>query len=204
MVKAGDQVTWGLLSAAMLAVTDAYQSPKLAESQLLQWLLASQLRWRSSLLKGRKRDSDPGEGSAEFWNGGPSVRLRVRWQESWARRTTRAPGRLVVRPVVHPGGRAARAVPFSDYAFYRIEVAQQDLARLLPNTRIEAPARTPPAEKLMKPIVWLNKARNKEHPQQRGEDIAAYAHRLHGLIQTAPVTRQWKETTLRRRLYDAK
>jgi hypothetical protein len=53
----------------------------------------------------------------------------------------------------------------------------------------------------MEPKVWLAEV-FKEHPQWQNEKPAAYARRLHALMQTADVTQVWSFSSLRRRLYD--
>jgi hypothetical protein len=60
----------------------------------------------------------------------------------------------------------------------------------------------PPAErKLMGPADWFRNA-IKDHPKQPNERASGYATRLLGLMKTAPVTKQWTQKTLYRRLYD--
>ena len=71
-----------------------------------------------------------------------------------------------------------------------------------PREREEALRQTKPAErKLMEPKAWLAEVR-KEYPQQQNERPAAYARRLHALMQKANVTKLWSSETLLRRLYD--
>jgi hypothetical protein len=62
----------------------------------------------------------------------------------------------------------------------------------------------PPAEReLMAPAAWFHSA-IKEHPKQPSETASGYAARLLGLMKAAPVTKQWTQKTLYRRLYDNK
>jgi hypothetical protein len=56
----------------------------------------------------------------------------------------------------------------------------------------------PPAE--LGPADWFRGA-IKAHPRRPNERVSDYATRLLGLMKTAPVTRQWKYTTMYRRLY---
>jgi hypothetical protein len=63
-------------------------------------------------------------------------------------------------------------------------------------------ASLPPAErKLIGPADWFRNA-IKDHPKQPNERASDYAARLFGLMKTAPVTKQWTQKTLYRRLYD--
>ena len=78
------------------------------------------------------------------------------------------------------------------------KVSRQHLATLLPIKSGEPP---PSALALIDTQVWLNGA-IKDHRKWRGERKAAYAHRLHALMLTAPVTKQWKQGTVLRRLFD--
>jgi hypothetical protein len=133
VVEAGDQTTttWILLAEAVRLVATAYgYSLKLAENDLVRWLREGKVRWRGEL-RGRKRDVDPGEGSADFWKagprGGPYVEMRGPLSESrWHRKTLASDAYRFVRL----GERVRRPGPLSDYAFFRIEVAQEDLAKL--------------------------------------------------------------------------
>ena len=47
---------------------------------------------------------------------------------------------------------------------------------------------------------WFATAR-RENPKRKNESVDAWAKRLHGLMQGAPVTKLWSEGTCRRRLY---
>lgn len=67
------------------------------------------------------------------------------------------------------------------------------------------PAEPPPQEAppVVAPIAtkdWFAAAR-KDHPKRKGESGDAWAKRLHGLMQGAPVTKLWSKGTCRRRLY---
>jgi len=67
------------------------------------------------------------------------------------------------------------------------------------------PAEPPPQEAppVVAPIAtkdWFATAR-RENPKRKGESADAWAKRLHGLMQTASVTKLWSEGTCRRRLY---
>ena len=131
MARAAAEPKWILLSEATARVENFYQSRELAERRLRQWLLAGKLRWRSECLEGSKQSCDPDSGAPEFWRypgsddpevwhyetttfnfGGrtPTISITpsmvITWEESWARRR--------------------------GYTFYRIEVAANDLAKLLP------------------------------------------------------------------------
>jgi hypothetical protein len=136
MAKAADQnITWILLAEAIRLVAATYgYSPKQAEADLVRWLRDG-LRWRGEL-RGQKQDVDPGEGSADFWKGGPKggpyVKFRGPLSESRLHRKTLAsdPYRFV-----RLGERVRRPGPLSDYAFFRIEVPQEDLAKLLHQPR---------------------------------------------------------------------
>jgi hypothetical protein len=125
MAKAsGKSITWVLLSEAKARAINAYQSHEPAERRLREWLAAGKLRWRSEHPEGSKREFDPGSGDPKFWveppltfpPPGPVLILQTRsliinWDESWVRR---------------------RWGWASSYTFYRIEVAEEDLAKLLP------------------------------------------------------------------------
>lgn len=127
MAKKADRksITWVMLSEAKARADSVYQSRDLVERRLRSWLLDRKLRWRSADLEGLKRDCDPGSGDSEFWRepvlappatGDPVVffnwrNLIITWDKSCARR---------------------RISSTSSYTFYRIEVAEDDLAKLLP------------------------------------------------------------------------
>jgi hypothetical protein len=143
---AAQTITWILLAKAVRLVAAAYgYSLKLAEADLMRWLGKGRIRWRGEL-RGRKRDTDPGEGSAEFWKagprGGPDVEMRGPLSESRMHRKTLASDAY---RFVRLGERVRRPVPLSDYAFFRIEVAQEDLAELakLPAAPAETAVPTP-------------------------------------------------------------
>jgi hypothetical protein len=57
-----------------------------------------------------------------------------------------------------------------------------------------------PAQPLIKPAAWFRNAID-NYPQQLGEGPSDYARRLLEIMKTAPVTKQWKFTAMRRRLY---
>ena len=128
---AAKPITWILLSEAKARVDKLYQSREFAERRLRQWLLAGKLPWRSEYFEGSKLNSDPGSGDPEFWRypgssdpeawndrtatfnfGGrtPTISIRpnmvITWEESCARR--------------------------GSYSFYRIEVSEDDLTKLMP------------------------------------------------------------------------
>jgi hypothetical protein len=118
MAKAADEntISWILLRDARCLVTQTYQASGLAERFLIHWIAAGEVRWRCLGMEGRKQESDPGLGDREFWretaSSGPGVHvivLRVNWPESSARRNGM-------------GG----------YTAYRIELALEDIAKLLP------------------------------------------------------------------------
>ena len=123
MAKAnGKPITWILLSEAKARVASFYQSPEIAEQRLTQWLLAGKLRWRSECLDGSKQNHDPGSGDPDFWrwptynptasNPGVTLPFLITWEQSKAWRDS-CDGQHV-------------------YTFYRIEVAEDDLAKLMP------------------------------------------------------------------------
>jgi hypothetical protein len=143
VAQAGNKtITWILLAEAARLIASAYgYSLKRAEQDLVQWLGDSQnpIRWKGEL-RGWKLDSDPGEGSAEFWQGGPGVQLKGPLSENMARRTT---GAFMGRHVVRPGGRLLRPRPASNYGFDRIQVAREDVIARLPTDDLAEPvART--------------------------------------------------------------
>jgi hypothetical protein len=111
--------TWMLLGEVVRLVTGAYGgSRKHAEADLMRGLGGRQIRWRG-LLRGRKLDLDPGAGSAEFFQGGPSAMLRGPLSESRARRTTVPRARVIIRSAYLDGEQPAKAAyptPASDYA----------------------------------------------------------------------------------------
>jgi hypothetical protein len=86
-----------------------------------------------------------------------------------------------------------------------IKVSREHLLALLPEEprkREESLRQTKsPERELLAPKDWLAKIR-KEHPQWQNESHIDYTRRLHNFMEVAPVTRQWTEKTLYRRLYD--
>lgn len=124
--KAGGKPTTSiLLSEAMARAVSAYQKRDFAERQLWKWLSAGELHWHSECLEGSKRNCDPGSGDPKFWHepvlappapGDPVVFFNLRnliitWDKSCAQRLISST---------------------SSYTFYRIEVAEDDLTKLLP------------------------------------------------------------------------
>ena len=144
MAKAGGKTTtWILLSEAKARADSAFQDRKFAERRLTEWLVADKLRWRSEYLDGSKRDCDPGSGDPKFWveppltfpPPGPVLIIQTRtliktWDESWVRR---------------------RWAWADSYTFRRIEVVEEDLAKLLPAGSTRARAK----KDAMEPKDWL-------------------------------------------------
>jgi hypothetical protein len=102
--------------------------------------------------------------------------------------------------------------PRTNLCGYRdVQVRSAALVRAFPDEESEeasavsaivGKAGLPPAErKLIAPADWYRNA-IKTHPKQPNERFSDYAARLVGLMEAAPVTRQWKYTTMYRRLYD--
>jgi hypothetical protein len=201
MAKAGDTSTtivWIWLREALELAVRALGSVALAKEQLIEWLAAGKLPW--SCMKWNGLDAEDiakaeqllregpiihilpsaayHEGDPKFWR----VRLQIDWEDNAA-----------CEPVT--GG--ARALG--------IKVSRKHFLLLLPEEsreRDEALQQTEPAERnSMPPKVWLAKVR-KEHPQRQNESHIDYTRRLHNLMKAAPVTRQWTEATLYRRLYE--
>jgi hypothetical protein len=95
--------------------------------------------------------------------------------------------------------------PLGLVRWHRI-VAELDVADIAAAARAtlaqrQAAAAPPPEPLLIDPQVWFDQAL-KDHPRQQHERKSAYARRLQKLMLEAPVARQWKWTTIRRRLYD--
>lgn len=114
MTKADSETTtWILLRDGKALVTEIYQASQLAERLLRQWLADGQVRWRGSFTEGRKRRAYPDIGEPAFWMemepGSNQILLHVNWSESWTRR----------------GGIGGCTV-------YRIEVAREDVIKMLP------------------------------------------------------------------------
>jgi hypothetical protein len=123
MAKAVDKsITWILLSEATARVVSAYQSREFAERQLTNWLSAGELRWRSACLEGSRRNSDPGSGDPEFWRGIQVPLLQPP-----------APPWICLAPATWSIIKWDQSCAWRDgYTFYRIEVAEADLTKLLP------------------------------------------------------------------------
>ena len=133
MAKAGGKsITWILLSEAWASAVNFYQDREYAERQLTEWLSADKLHWRSEHPEGSKRDCDPGSGDPEFWC-------------EPARSYFPSPhdGLIFINPcsmiITWEKSRALR----NSYTFRRIEVAEEDLVKLLP-------ASSPRQEKISK------------------------------------------------------
>ena len=123
---AAKSITWILLSEAKARVDNFYQSPRFAEQQLKEWLSAGKLRWRSEYLEGSRQSGDPGSGDPEFWREPAytppvfsnsvvfflTLPFVITWDQSCARRES--------------------CDRRHDYKFYRIEVAADDLIKLMP------------------------------------------------------------------------
>lgn len=127
--------TWILLSEAKARAVRVLGSPQHAENKLTGWLAAGKLHARSDEYPvGPKKDLDHGPNVPEFWRDEPALhqgvdygghRLSINWTESWAQR--------------------------DGYTFYAIEVAEEELTRLLapdgivgisPATRVRRPSQT--------------------------------------------------------------
>jgi len=124
MAKAAKETTtWILLRDARALAVEAYQSAPYAERQLVEKLLAGELRWRCLHLVGRNTELDPKIGDAEFWRSerrnphGRMVQiiklLNINWAESSAYR---------------------RISPLHGYTAIRIEVPREDVLKVLPQT----------------------------------------------------------------------
>jgi hypothetical protein len=128
---ASQTITWVLFTKAAHLVANAYgYSLKLAEADIVRWLGDHKrvMRWRGEL-RGQKRDTDPSEGSAEFWQvpkGEPYVLLQGPLSESRARRTTWAENPYR-RRVVRLDERVYRPAQLSAYEFVCIEIAKEDV-----------------------------------------------------------------------------
>lgn len=120
MVEAASQpITWISTAEAERLVGEIYFSK--AKGFIYGWLAAKKVRWRCAELKGRRRDCDPGNGDPGFWKREHrGVQLRGRLDENWAHR------RETVNQAV-----------LCDYWAFGIEVVQDNLAKLLPNVRID-------------------------------------------------------------------
>jgi hypothetical protein len=79
-------------------------------------LKEKKLRWQCAELKGRRRDSDPGNGDPSFWTG---AELTGRPDENWVRRRVLEPGRPINR----------RPVVLADYVAFGIVVVREVRAR---------------------------------------------------------------------------
>jgi hypothetical protein len=133
MAKAGNKTTtWILLRDALAFVTETYQAPALAERSLLRWLESGWVRWRCLGFEGVKRASDPGEGSREFWP-----------QLVGARRADGSRQIIKVVTVNWAESSAYRKIsPFHGYLACRIELAREDLLKILPPIA-RVPVQTP-------------------------------------------------------------
>lgn len=128
MAKKADRqssTAWILLSNARGLVVDAYQSTPYSEQRLVDWLHTGKVRWRCMEMVGRKREEDPGNGDPNFWQketvpeAGRNIfrLLYINWPESSAVRKWGA---------------------WWGYSAIRIEVARDDLLKLLPERRSRA------------------------------------------------------------------
>jgi len=199
MAKANDEsstIAWIWLHAALMLAKLRFGSVVLAKIRMREWLAAGKLPWSCmswwgldadgiARLDQETRASVAGfiilsidEGDPQFWR----PNLEIDWEDNGARQQE-----------FH----GARALG--------IKVSREHLVALLPEEpreRVEEQGQTLPAErKLMEPKVWFDEIR-KKHPREQNEGPAAYARRLHALMQSTDVTRVWRFKTLRRRLYD--
>jgi hypothetical protein len=121
-------VSWILLADALALIADAYQSSRLAQRKLCKAFVESQVRTRAACAEGGWiREQGQGEWKeydhnlrlSDLWrreyfapNSAPYSKLQIHWQDSSATLETDA-GPVTV-------------------TFYRIEVAREDLLKLLP------------------------------------------------------------------------
>jgi hypothetical protein len=130
------------LGEALELFTEDPRGPQSAKSRLWETLAApeQQDHWFGTLhtlsvREGGKRDTDPGEGSAEFWRSkagpGETVQFNYNLEESWVRRKTYEPrvSRAVARRLEKERPRRRLR---SKYKFTGIYVSLNILARVSP------------------------------------------------------------------------
>jgi hypothetical protein len=157
-----------------------------------------------------------------------SAARRVEPRTAAAHGTVLLPGGIIGSSQSRPTQPVSRLG--SNFVVYGIRLAREDIERRLggydepvsvaepappspasvadsapPPTSVADHPAPPPSASVAEPLIppkdWFARAR-REHPQRPGEGKMAYARRLHGLMQNAPVTRVWSLKTLRRRLDD--
>jgi hypothetical protein len=163
MAKADGDVStiWVWLSEAFELFEKDHQISKLAKTRLVEFLgdRGRQGHWSGTLHTSRKRgkrDTDPGEGTPEFWRHEAGSGEKVRFdagnlEQSWVRRTTYEPS--ANRVAAHALGKVAPQPRLrSRYAFTHIKVSLNALStvslaaaqRLAELAREAAPPPAPP------------------------------------------------------------
>jgi hypothetical protein len=180
MAKAARKITpltWIPLHEAHPLVIEICLSPSQAGLWLAEQIAAKRMRVRWRAVRPASTSAVEIEG---FWQGSlPTLDF-----------ADNSATKLVIAP---PG----TVVGFCPITLLGIEIARQDIEPLLP---VAAKKTADRPTILLEPKVWFEAAR-REHPQRRGEDLSAYAERLHGLMEAAPVKSVWSKTGIRRRLY---
>jgi hypothetical protein len=200
---------WLLLRDALALVAERCKSQVEAQEFLLDHLQEGRIHWRYRKKSGhwpQMRDwgDEPGTPDWRFWHTTPgATHLEIDWENSSATRTGPAPHSPNWPPLVGPE-------PLENFKLSLVRLSRPDtLAALRSVFGQDTPAPAPvavlasvaPPERKLDPKVWLAKVR-KDHPQRQDERPGEYRNRLHGMMQSAPVTRTWTLETLRRRLYD--
>ena len=207
--------TWISLREARALVTRRYLRPELAGQFIIEWRNDENdpVQWQYEHIR---NNSGVATDAAlkRFWR---PAGLSINWEESWAARTfepvARTPGGMApagdVRWVsqgipTRPSGQLGSS---HNFFVYGIRLAREDIERRLGryNEPVSVAEPAPPSASVagprMSPKDWFAGARE-QHPRQPRESLMAYAHRLHDLMETAPVTQVWPLMTLRRRLDD--
>jgi len=125
-------VSWILLEAALALITDAYQNSELAQQKLCKAFVESQVRTRAACADGGWI-SEPGQGQGQWKEYEHNLQLSDLWRrEHFAPGWTPCSGKL---RILWQGSRATLQPEDSSpvtVTFYRIEVAREDVSKLLP------------------------------------------------------------------------
>jgi hypothetical protein len=191
MAKSDDRsstIEWIWLRDALELAIAPFGSKVLAKKRVTEWLAAGEVPWCCMSWKGLDAKS-----LAKMQREGTDSKGATVANLPSVAHCPGEPGFWSSNLTIDWEDNGAREVKNFGAEALGIKVSREHLLAL--------PHIEPAKRKLMKPKEWLAKA-CRESPQLKNELRGPYARRLHGLMQTADVSKVWSFETLRRRLYD--